>query len=96
VRVLLNFRSGFEGLKEGFEALGHEVLENRWGQVKGAGLCVADFVNCVRQLRRTRAHARALRAAGVPLIALNRDAPWHRGVHRARLALVAVLAPFYQ
>jgi len=36
VRVLLNFRSGFEGLKEGFEALGQEVLENRWGQVEGA------------------------------------------------------------
>lgn len=94
MRVLLNFRSGFDGLKEGFEALGHEVLENRWGQAEGAGLCVADFVDCARQLRRTRAHARALRAAGVPFVALNRDAPWHRGVHPARLALVAALAPF--
>ncbi len=95
MRVLLNFRSGFAGLKEGFQALGHEVVENRWGdEARSAQLCVADFVDCTRNLRRTLSHARVLRAAGAPFIALNRDAPWHRGVHRFRLGLVAALAPF--
>lgn len=92
--MLLNFRSGFAGLREGFEALGHEVIENRWDGANGASICVADFVDCVRRLRRTMAHARALRAESVPLIALARDAPWHRGVHRLRLAAAAALRPF--
>lgn len=98
MRVLLNFRSGFPGLREGFEAIGCEVLENRWSpagaELQGMALCVADFVDCTRNLRRTLAHRRALKAAGVPFIAWNRDAPWHRGVHRTRLALIAALRPF--
>ncbi len=93
MRVLLNFRGGFAGLREGFEALGHEVIEGSW-QPEGTALCVADFVDCARRLRDTIAHARALRRASVPFLALGRDAPWHRGVHRARLALLAALAPF--
>jgi len=93
VRVQLNFRGGFAGLREGFEMLGHEVIENRW-EPAGASLCVADVVDCARNLRRTRAFSRALRGAAVPFIALGRDAPWHRGIHRARLALLAALKPF--
>lgn len=93
MRVLLNFRSGFAGLREGFEALGHEVIENQWS-CANADFCVADFVDCARNLRRTLLHARALRRQSIPFIALNRDAPWHRGVHRTRLALIAALAPF--
>lgn len=94
MRILINFRSGFDGLREGFEALGHEVIENRWDGAHGASLCVADFVDCVRRFGRTRAHARALRSASVPFIALARDSPWHRGVHRFRLAAAAALRPF--
>ena len=97
-RVLLNFRSGFAGLREGFEALGHEVLENEWAPgsaaLEGALLCVADFVDCARRLRRTLGLRKRLAAARVPLVALNRDAPWHRGIHGTRLALIAWLAPF--
>lgn len=97
MRVLLNFRGGFAGLREGFEALGHEVIENRWlpqEATEELQLCVADFVDCARRLRRTLRHARALRRQGVPFIGLSRDAPWHRGVHTARLALLAALRPF--
>lgn len=96
MRVLFNFRSGFTALREGFEALGHEVIENQWGSgsAAGADLCVADFVDCARNLRRTLAYARALRRQSIPFIAFNRDAPWHRGIHRTRLALIAALAPF--
>jgi len=97
-RVLLNFRAGFAGLREGFEALGHEVLENAWApdarQLRGAALCVADFVDCARALRRTLGLKRRLAAARVPFVALNRDAPFNRGVRRSRLALLAWLKPF--
>lgn len=97
-RVLLNFRGGFAGLREGFEALGHEVLENQWlpeaAALEGAALCVADFVDCARKLRRTRALKARLAKARIPFIALNRDAPFHRGVHPTRLALISWLKPF--
>lgn len=94
--MLLEFRSGFAGLKEGFEALGHVVVGNRGSEYTtgNAELCIADFVDCARNLRRTLSTARRLRAARVPFIALNRDAPWHRGVHRTRLAMLAAAKPF--
>ena len=97
-RILLNFRSGFPGLREGFEALGHEVLENLWtpeaAALQGAALCVADFVDCARGVRRTLGLRARLARAGVPFVALSRDAPWNRGVHRTRLAVMAWLRPF--
>ena len=97
-RILLNFRSGFPGLREGFAALGHEVIENQWAPdgsvLEGAALCVADFVDCVRKVRRTLGLKKHLARAGVPFLALNRDAPFNRGVHPARLAATAWLKPF--
>jgi spore maturation protein CgeB len=96
--ILLNFGSGFAGLREGFEALGHEVVENQWtpdaAALDGAALCVADFVDCARQVRRTLGLKKRLAKARVPLIALNRDAPFNRGVHPTRLAVMAWLKPF--
>ncbi|MBC7803155.1 MAG: glycosyltransferase [Candidatus Parcubacteria bacterium] len=97
-RVLLNFRSGFAGLREGFEALGHEVAENQWmpdaTALRGAALCVADFVDCARNLRRTLGLKHRLAQSSVPFVALNRDAPFNRGIHPARLAVIALLKPF--
>jgi spore maturation protein CgeB len=96
--VLMNFRGGFAGLREGFEALGCEVVENQWSPeiaVPGsAALCVADFVDCARDVRRTLALRRRLKRARVPLVALNRDAPFNRGVHPLRLAVLRRLKPF--
>jgi len=97
-KVLLNFRGGFAGLREGFQALGHDVSENDWSPdaaaLDGMLLCVADFVDCARKLRRTLGLKQRLAAARVPFIALNRDAPFNRGVHRSRLALLQWLKPF--
>jgi len=97
-KVLLNFRGGFAGLREGFEALGHEVIENQWtpdaGALAGAALCVADFVDGARKVRRTLGLKKRLAGARVPFIALNRDAPFNRGIHPARLAVMAWLKPF--
>ena len=97
-RILLNFRGGFAGLREGFEALGHEVIENQWepdaAALEGAVLCVADFVDCARKLRRTLGLKKRLARVWVPFIALNRDAPFNRGIHSARLAAMAWLKPF--
>jgi spore maturation protein CgeB len=97
-RIILNFRSGFPGLREGFEAIGHEVAENLWAPeaavLQGAALCVADFVDCARNVRRTLGLKMRLAQAAVPFVALNRDAPFNRGIHPARLAVMAWLRPF--
>lgn len=96
-RVILNFGSGFAGLREGFEALGHEVIENQWtpdeSMLDNVALCVADFVDCARKLRRTLGLKKRLARVRVPLVALNRDAPFNRGVHPTRIALMAWLKP---
>jgi len=97
-RVLLNFRGGFPGLREGFEQLGCDVVENLWAPeaaaLDGTVLCVADFVDCARALRRTAGLGRRLARARVPFVALNRDAPFNRGVHPLRLAVLRRLKPF--
>lgn len=85
-------------MREGFEALGHEVIENQWAPdaaaLAGAALCAADFVDCARQVRRTRGLKKCLAQSRVPFVALNRDSPWNRGVHPMRLAVMAWLKPF--
>jgi spore maturation protein CgeB len=97
-KIILNFGGGFPGLREGFEGLGHEVLENRWEPeepaLRDTALCVADFVDCARKIRRTLGLRKRLSHAKVPFIALNRDAPFHRGIHPARPVLMALLRPF--
>ena len=97
-RVLMNFRGGFAGLREGFEALGCEVIENQWAPAGAAlheaALCVADFVDCARGVRRTLGLRRRLAGARVPFVALNRDAPFNRGVHSARLMAMRWLKTF--
>ena len=97
-KIILNFGAGFRGLREGFEALGYEVLENQWAPdepaLRGAALCVADFVDCARRVRRTLGLRKRLYHARVPFIALNRDAPFNRGIHPSRPALMAWLRPF--
>ena len=99
-KVMLNFRGGFPGLREGFEALGYEVIENLWTPdaaaiaIAGAVLCVADFVDSARKLRRTLGLKKRLSGARIPFVALNRDAPFNRGIHPTRLAVMAWLKPF--
>ena len=97
-RAILNFRGEFPGLREGFEKLGCEVVENQWSPdesvLAGTALCVADFVDCARNVRRTLGLKKRLAQAKLPFIALNRDAPFNRGIHPARLAVMAWLKPF--
>jgi spore maturation protein CgeB len=70
------------------------VREDARADPAGVRLCVSDLTDCARRLRRTLALKRRLAAAGAAFVALDRDAPWHRGVRRARLATLAWLAPF--
>lgn len=95
--VILNYRKGFQPLKEAFENIGYQVVENEW--VPGEALvarteaCVVNLYEAIRQPWRAVALKRHLRAGGVPLIGLDRDAPWHMGIRWRRMALFRLLRP---
>lgn len=95
--IIFNFRKGFQPLKEAFEANGYRVAENEWAPAPQlAARCEAAIVNlyeAIRQPWNAVVLHRRLRAAGSPLIGVDRDAPWHLGIRWRRLALFRLLRP---
>jgi len=96
--ILLNFRKGFAPLADALETLGFEVIENQWlpsAETLGrTRLCIVNLYEAARRpLAALRLKHRASRH-GVPVIALDRDAPWHMGLRKRRLLLLEWLKPF--
>lgn len=96
--ILLNFRKGFPAYRDAFETLGFRVLENDWAPstatLAQTRLCLVNLYEAARRpLAAVRLKWRAARQ-GVPVIALDRDAPWHMGLRRRRLRLLEWLKPF--
>jgi spore maturation protein CgeB len=93
--VILNFRKGFPPLREAFEAIGCRVLDNAWqpdpGQLANTAACFLNLYEAVRAPLRAYALKQRLKKAGVPLVCLDRDAPWHMGIRRRRLRFFAWL-----
>lgn len=89
MKLLLNIKPGLLALKEGFEAAGCSLTENLW-QPDKAGMedciaCVIDLYEGIRHPLRTLGLKRRLRRHGIPLVGIDRDAPWYRGVRRRKL-----------
>lgn len=95
--VILNYRRGFAPLKEAFEHTGYSVVENEWAPAEEllshAETCVVNLYEAIRNPWAALRLKRRLKQAGVPLIGLDRDAPWHMGIRRRRLALFRLLRP---
>ncbi|MEN3371844.1 glycosyltransferase [Dechloromonas sp. ZS-1] len=93
-KVIINYRKGFEPLEEGFRNLGYEVIENAWtlpadpAQIE---LVIVNLYEAIRQPWRTWRFRQALKRAGIPLIGLDRDAPWHMGIRKRRIAWFRLL-----
>jgi len=87
MKVALNFNKGFPALKEGFQVLGCEVVENAWNAsaLQGVDACIIELYEGVRQPWRTLRLKMALRRMGAPLIGVDRDAPWHKGIRLRKL-----------
>ena len=96
--VILNFRKGFPPLRDAFESLGFEVAENLWSPP--AALLARTRLSIVNLYEAARQPVRAVRLkwsaarCRVPVIAFDRDAPWHMGLRRRRLLLLQWLKPF--
>lgn len=95
--VILNYRKGFQPLKEAFENIGYQVVENAWQPnaelAARTEVCVLNLYDAIRQPLKTVALRRRLQHAHVPMIGLDRDAPWHMGLRWRRMALFRVLRP---
>lgn len=95
--VILNYRKGFPPLKEAFEQIGYQVVENAWAPapelLAKVELCVVNLYEAIRNSWSTLGLKHRLKQAGVPLIGLDRDAPWHMGIRWRRLALFRLLRP---
>ena len=95
--VILNYRKGFQPLKEAFENIGYQVAENVWSPdpalLARTETCVVNLYEAIRRPWAAVGLKRRLKRAGVPLIGLDRDAPWHMGIRRRRLALFRLLRP---
>lgn len=88
-RVILNFRKGFPPLREAFETLGYGVVDNAWEPepelLSDTAACVINLYEGARAPWRSLMLKRRLRAAEVPLVGIDRDAPWHMGLRRRRM-----------
>jgi spore maturation protein CgeB len=95
--VIFNFRKGFPPLKDAFEHIGYRVVENTWAPdpdlLAKSEACVVNLYDAIRNPWSALGLKRRLKQAGVPLIGLDRDAPWHMGIRRRRLALFRLLRP---
>jgi spore maturation protein CgeB len=95
--VILNYRKGFPPLKEAFENIGYRVVENDWAPapelLTSTQACVINLYEAIRNPWSALALKRRLKQAGVPLIGLDRDAPWHMGLRWRRLAWFRLLRP---
>ena len=93
--VILNYRKGFPPLKEAFENIGYRVVENDWAPAPAllthTETCVVNLYEAIRNPWSALVLKRRRKQAGVPLIGLDRDAPWHMGIRWRRLAACSVL-----
>ncbi len=95
--VILNFKKGFAPLHEAFENCGYSVIENCWRPThQQLDDCKAVVINLYEGARApmnaTRLYMSA-KKAGVPVVGIDRDAPWHMGLRRRRLAFFRLLRP---
>lgn len=96
--VLSALKSGFEIHGDAFRNLGYEfephVEAPSKAQCGSAALCLVNLYDAARAPWAALRLRRILRSSGVPLIAVDRDAPWHLGLRVRRLKLLEWLSPF--
>jgi spore maturation protein CgeB len=95
MRLLIGFRKPFAALEEALAEAGCEFL--RWvpGEPPPAALqadaALVDVCDLARNLVSGWRLRRILRRFSTPVIGLDRDAPWHKGVRARRLLLLRAL-----
>lgn len=89
MKLIFNFGKGFLPLQRALTAYGVQLLSNVWTLPAGdrVDAAVVDFHEVARHPLRSARLKRQLNALDAPLIGVDRDAPWHKGVRPWRLNL---------
>jgi len=81
MKLAVNSRGTLVKLKEGFEELGHEVVENVWDHLRfrdeGIDALIFEFPTIFNKKYQSVPLMWHLKRMGIPVIAWNVDAPWH-------------------
>jgi spore maturation protein CgeB len=84
----VNYRN-FIPIREGLQAQGMTVLENRWNpapeELQDCAGYLIDMYDAMKRPWDTLRLKAKLRRRGIPLIGWNRDAPWNKGAKARRL-----------
>lgn len=95
MNLIVNFRKPFSPLEEALQDAGCTLARDVWRAEEarrlGAEACLLDFCDAARRLCELWRLSRSFRPLGIALAGIDRDAPWHKGVRRQRLWLMARL-----
>lgn len=95
MKILFNFRKGFPALREGLISAGCSLIENQWqpsqADLDGVDACIINLYEGIAHPFRTWRLKAKLKARNIPLIGIDRDAPWYKGVRARRLWLFRAL-----
>lgn len=89
MKLIFNFGKGFLPLQRALAGYGVQLISNVWALPAGdrVDAAVVDFHEVARHPLRSARLKRQLNALDAPLIGVDRDAPWHKGVRPWRLSL---------
>lgn len=97
MRLLVDFRKPFVELEQALLLEDCTLVRMEHAALPFVGdfdACLVDFCDSARHLWRLHRIQRACRKKAIPLIGIDRDAPWHKGVKNRQLWLVAKFLPF--
>lgn len=91
MRLVMPFRRPFEALEEALQEAGCDIERNWKGQPVDAVL--VDFCDAIRHPIQTWMMRHTMQKSA-PLVAIARDAPWHKGIRRHKVWMARRLKPF--
>ncbi|MEO5345403.1 MAG: glycosyltransferase [Magnetococcus sp. YQC-9] len=96
MKILMGFRRPFVALEEALVEQGAVLVPWQPGaplprDMEEMDAAVLDFTEAARHLIRCFGLSRRLRALGKPIVAINRDAPWNKGVRKRRIWMLRKL-----
>ncbi len=81
MKVAINYRGALVKLKEGFEELGHEVVENVWDYRRyleeRIDALIFEFPTIFNMKSQSLPLMWQLKRKGIPVVVWNVDSPWH-------------------
>lgn len=95
MKIVFNFRRGHAPLREALAEAGCEIIDNVWSlspqDAAGVDGAIVSLYEAARRPLEALALKRRLARHRAPLVAFDRDAPWHMGMRRRRLLLFKLL-----